>query len=117
MNGGDFAGVSYGDSFQQHHNQQHRIRSMSWCDGPEITTTTNQMGEMPPIHLAQEEVTLSPDPSLGKNEVELPSCSTEVINLKKPSARKNAWGCLSYADLIAKVVGVFYFKTLIKICF
>lgn len=103
MNGGDFAGMSYGDSFQQHHNQQHRIRSMSWCDGPEITTTTNQMGEMPPIHLAQEEVTLSPDPNLGRNDVELPSCSTEVINLKKPSARKNAWGCLSYADLIAKV--------------
>jgi forkhead box protein O3 len=26
------------------------------------------------------------------------------VNLKKPSSRKNAWGCMSYADLIAKAI-------------
>jgi len=26
------------------------------------------------------------------------------VNLKKPSGRRNAWGCLSYADLIARAI-------------
>lgn len=28
----------------------------------------------------------------------------EVLNLKKPSTRRNAWGCMSYADLITKAI-------------
>ena len=29
---------------------------------------------------------------------------TGVTHQKKPSARRNAWGCMSYADLIAKAI-------------
>lgn len=33
------------------------------------------------------------------------SSTTETsINLKKPSSRRNAWGCMSYADLITKAI-------------
>jgi len=28
----------------------------------------------------------------------------DVLNLKKPSTRRNAWGCMSYADLITKAI-------------
>lgn len=26
------------------------------------------------------------------------------MNLKKPATRRNAWGCMSYADLIARAI-------------
>lgn len=40
-----------------------------------------------------------------KNEVRDGEVHKEdAVNLKKPSTRRNAWGCMSYADLITKAI-------------